>query len=125
MPNLKNKLLQPKSDLTLIRSLEKKYPKAVSLAKHADPDSYGYWSEVLAQRNPRLELEKYVVYDTLTRIGPDVAYEKLGRILPRVRKAAGGDILSAYEKGKLIDILEDMYSGPVSDKLRHPGDQYY
>jgi hypothetical protein len=105
--------------------LEKKYPKSVALAKKADPDGYGEWTYILAQRNPQLALEKYVVYTVFTQVGPDVAYEKLGRILPKVRKAAGGDILAAYEKNKLRDIIEEMYEGPASDKLRNPGDKYF
>jgi hypothetical protein len=104
----------------------KRYPKAVKISKEQDPDCYGYWGDISHAKNPQLELEKLVVYRTITDNGPDVAYERIGKILPALRKAVNGDILAAYEKNKLYDGLAKIgIFGRKSDKLRAYGDRYY
>jgi hypothetical protein len=105
-------------DLTAFsQEIKTKYPKCLPLLKE-------YGSRLA--KNPRLDLEKAVVYKTLTDNGPDVSWELLGRLLPRVRKAVGGDILAAFQSNTLYTALDKLgMFGPSSDKLRYEGDKYY
>jgi hypothetical protein len=111
-----------------LAELEQKYPRSIGLAKSSDPGDYGSYSDLQRQRNPRLQLEKKIVYEVLTTNGPDVAWDRLGRVVPTVRKAVGGDILAAYEKSRsnIYKALDKMgMFGTKSDSLRHEGDRYY
>ncbi len=109
----------------MVKLLERKYPKSVAAAQEKDSDEYGWWGDVVKSSNPTRELEKVVVYETLTKFGPDVQYETLGRHMPKIRRACKGDILAAFEHNKLEGVLDDMgYFGPKSDQMR-PGDEYY
>jgi len=74
---------------------------AVSQGKEPD-DSIFAWEHVEKARNPRVLLEKMVVYEIVTANGPDIDPTKLGRKLRAIRKFLGtrkhpGDILDAFE----------------------------
>jgi predicted Zn-ribbon and HTH transcriptional regulator len=124
----KHPLLKRKAAVESLEEIAQRYPRSIGLAKSSDPGDYGSYSDLQRQRNPRLQLEKKIVYEVLTTNGPDVAWDRLGRVVPTVRKAVGGDILAAYEKSRsnIYKALDKMgMFGTKSDSLRHEGDRYY
>ena len=125
---MESKLLKS-ARLESLQELEQKYPKCIRLSKTVDSDNYGSYSDLLEQKNPRLQMEKLVTYQTLTNNGPDVSWELLGRIIPTLRRALSGDILAAFEsggRGAVYRALDKMgMFGSKSDKLRHDGDKYW
>jgi hypothetical protein len=106
--------------------LEKAYPELVSMVKKEDPNSMFHWSYLQRYaKDPVKEMEKYVVYKTLTAEGPDYPAQKIGRHLPKIRRAVGGSILDAYLNGTLVDALDELgWFGPKSDTLRGE-DRFY
>jgi hypothetical protein len=88
---------------------------------------YGTLSDVanLPPSKRVAQIEKKLIYDTVTNNGPDISWERMGSLVAKVRRICP-DVIGAWKKGKLIQAIEKAGGfGSQSDRFRHDGDKYY